>query len=210
MNLFRPLALLVSSLLVSVALEAAPAIAASAEAAQPLARGASAPAVKLTAADGSIVDLGKAFAAQPTILVFYRGSWCPYCNKQLAALGEAQEELRKLGYQILAVSPDTAAGLKQMAGKNHLDYQLLSDHEMVASAAYGVAFQVPAPTVKAYQGYGIALTPIAGTDGRWLPIPAVFIIDRQGTIRFAYANPDYKTRLEVSDLLAAARGATGQ
>ena len=103
MKFLRPAVVLFAILLSSVALQAAPSVAESAESAQPLQRGASAPAVKLTAVDGSVVDLGEAFAAKPTILVFYRGSWCPYCNKQLAALSEAQEELQKLGYQILAV-----------------------------------------------------------------------------------------------------------
>ena len=97
-----------------------------------------------------------------------------------------------------------------MAGKNHLNYQLLSDHEMTASAAYGVAFKVSPETVKKYKEYGIALTPIAGTDGHWLPVPAVFVIDRSGKIRFAYSDPDYKTRLKVSDLLAAARSASSE
>ena len=207
MKHLRHAAVLFAAVLASVALHAAPAIAESADTARPLKRGASAPAIKLTAVDGQEVDLGAAFAAKPTILVFYRGSWCPYCNKQLAALGEAQEELQKLGYQVLAVSPDTAEGLKEMAGKNHLKYQLLSDHAMVASTAYGVAFKLSPDVEKTYRQYGVGLTPIPGGDGYWLPVPAVFIIDRQGMIRFAYSNPDYKTRLKVSDLLASAKTA---
>lgn len=207
MKMPRLFALAVSFLVLSGVLQAAPTIASSAAEARPLRRGATAPAVKLIAVEGNVVDLGAAFSAKPTILVFYRGSWCPFCNKQLAALGEAQDELTALGYQILAISPDTAEGLKAMAGKNHLNYQLLSDHEMSASAAYGVAFKVPAETEKTYKQYGIALASIPGGEGTWLPVPAVFIVDRTGVVRFAYSNPDYKTRLKNTDLILAAKAA---
>ena len=90
---------------------ATPAIAASPEEAKPLAVGAQAPSALLTEMDGAKVDLAKEFAAKPTVLVFYRGSWCPFCNRQLAALGELEPKLLALGYQILAVSPDTVEGL---------------------------------------------------------------------------------------------------
>jgi peroxiredoxin len=196
-----------ASLAMISALQAAPSVAESAEAVHPLQPGATAPAMKLMATDGSMVDLGAAFAARPTILVFYRGSWCPFCSKQLAALGETQAELQQLGYQIVAVSPDTAEGLKTMAGKNHLTYQLLSDHGMAASAAYGVAFKLSPETEKAYRNYGVTLTPLPEGEGHWLPVPAVFIIDRASRIRFVYSNPDYKIRLKTSDLVAAAKAA---
>ncbi len=181
--------------------------AASPEAARPLPVGAKAPAVTLTTADGAAFALAEAFAAKPTILVFYRGSWCPYCNRQLAALGELEPKLLALGYQILAVSPDTADGLQKMAGKNHLTYRLLSDHVMTAAAAYGVAFRLSAETEKAYRGFGIALTPIPGGEGFWLPVPTVFIVGRDGVIKFVYSNPDYKVRLASADLLTAAEAA---
>ena len=199
---------LLSSVMFAALLHAdSPAVAASPEAAQPLAVGAKAPAPTLAAADGTEFALASAFAEKPTILVFYRGSWCPFCNRQLAALGELEPKLLALGYQILAVSPDTADGLKTMAGKNHLDYRLLSDRGMIASAAYGVAFRLSAATEKSYRSHGIELAPIPGGEGFWLPVPAVFIVGRDGVIKFVYSNPDYKTRLASADLLAAAEAA---
>lgn len=186
---------------------ASPAIADSAEAARPLTVGSPAPDVALAAADGKNVSLGATFAEKPTILVFYRGSWCPFCNRQLAALGELEPQLLELGYQILAVSPDTAAGLQAMAGKNHLTYRLLSDHDMKASATYGVAFHLSAAVEQAYRKYGVELTPIPGGEGFWLPVPTVFIVGRDGMIKFVYSNPDYKIRLDGDVLLAEAKAA---
>jgi peroxiredoxin len=176
-------------------------------AAHPLAAGAKAPAVTLAGIDGADFALGAAFAEKPTVLVFYRGSWCPYCNRQLAALGEIEGKLLALGYQIIAVSPDTAAGLSAMAGKNHLNYRLVSDRSMTASLAYGLAFRVPAATEKTYRSRGIDLAPIPGGEGSWLPVPAVFLVGRDGVIKFAHFDPDYKVRLAPDALLAAAEAA---
>ena len=199
--------LILTSLVFVASLARAGSLPASAADAKPLGVGATAPAVTLTGMDGAAVDLAKVFAAKPTVLVFYRGSWCPFCNTQLAALGELEPKLLALGYQIIAISPDTADGLKKMAGKNHLDYQLLSDHGMEASMAYGTAFRISPEIEKKYAGYGITLTPIPGGEGVWLPVPTVYLIGRDGVIKFAYSNPDYKVRLSSDALLTAAQAA---
>lgn len=182
-----------------------PILPASAELARPLAVGSKAPAITLSAADGSAFALGAAFAEKPTVLVFYRGSWCPFCNRQLAALAELEPTLVTLGFQILGVSPDSAAGLRQMTEKNRLNYRLLSDRAMLASTAYGVAFRLSPKIEKTYRDYGVELAPIPGSEGHWLPVPTVFLVGRDGIIKFVYSNPDYKIRLAASDLLAAAK-----
>lgn len=184
------------------------ALAPSAAAIAPLSSGARVPAADLVALDGRATDLSAALAGKPTVLIFYRGSWCPYCNKHLAALAEIEPRLLEMGVQILALSPDEPAGLKAMADKNHLNYRLLSDHAMHAASAFGVAFRVDAKTIEAYKGYGIALTPVPGEpDARWLPVPAVFVIGRDGVIKFAHTNPDFKVRLSGDEVMAAAKSA---
>ena len=207
MKKLRALILVLTATLGLAAAVRAAEIAAAAEAAHPLAVGAKAPAVTLTTVEGGDFALGAAFAKKPTVLVFYRGSWCPYCNRQLAALGELEPKLLALGFQIIAVSPDSAPGLRAMAGKNHLGYRLLSDRGMVASAAYGLAFRVPAATADSYRTRGVELAPIPGGEGFWLPVPAVFLVGRDGLIKFGHSNPDYKVRLAPADLLAAAEAA---
>jgi peroxiredoxin len=206
MHAFRSL-LLATSLLGSTILTAAePSISlpVSAEAARPLGVGVKAPEVSVRNVDGAMVGLGPLFALKPTVLIFYRGSWCPYCNRHLAALGKIEPQLLALGYQILAVSPDTVAGLRTAADKNKLDYQLFSDREMQAAAAFGVAFRVSETTAKSYTSHGIELAPISNGDGYWLPVPAVYLVGRDGVIRFAHTNADYKARLGPAELLAAA------
>lgn len=184
------------------------ALASSATEAAPLAAGARVPAAVVQTVEGDKLDLAAAVAEKPTLLVFYRGSWCPYCNRHLAALGEIEPELLKLGYQILAVSPDETPGLRAAAEKNRLNYRLLSDRAMLASAAFGLAFRIDGPTVEKYRGYKIDLPPVPGEPAaRWLPVPAVYVIGRDGVVKFVHADPDYKARLAPADVLAAARAA---
>ena len=183
-------------------------LASSPEAAKPLPVGAAVPTAMVRDVAGAELDLAAEVAGKPTLLVFYRGSWCPFCNKHLAALQEAEANLLAMGYQILALSPDESAGLKAATEKSHLGYRLLSDHAMRASEAFGLAFRVDAMTVEKYKGYGIKLTPVTGEpDARWLPVPAAYLIGRDGKVKFVYTNADYKTRLPMADLMAAAHAA---
>lgn len=181
--------------------------AATAESAVPLAVGTAVPAATVRAADGSAVDLAVAVKEKPTVLIFYRGGWCPYCNRHLGELQAIEADLLELGYQIIAVSPDQPGALPATTAKNHLNYRLLSDRAMVAAEAYGTAFVVPDHIVEKYAKWNIDLAPLPG-DGtkRWLPVPAVFVI-ANGAVRFAHSEVDYKVRLSPADVLAAAKAA---
>lgn len=191
-----------------IALAASAALAPSVDATHPLAVGTPAPDPIVRTVEGAETPLSQALAAKPTVLIFYRGGWCPYCNKHLAALADAEQDLLALGYQIVALSPDAPAGLQATSEKHHLEYRLLSDRAMTAADAFGVAFRVDAATVAKYRDYKIDLPPVPGEpEARWLPEPAVFLIDARGAIRFVHANADYRVRLPVAELLAAARQA---
>jgi peroxiredoxin len=166
----------------------------------PLLIGEKIPNLSLKSADNVDVKLSDLFANKKTILVFYRGGWCPYCNFHLAALGESEKELLELGYQIIAVSPDSPAKLKITDEKNKLNYVLLSDSNGALSRAVGIAFQAPA-TYKS--------TVTEGSDGAntalFLPVAAVFITDETGVIQFEHITPDFKHRISNDLLIAAAK-----
>lgn len=184
------------------------AIAPSAAEAKPLTVGATAPSVTVKTADGTAFDLGAALTEKPTILIFYRGGWCPFCNRELGELAEFEPKFTALGYQIIAISTDAPTGLAPTAEKNHIAYRLLSDRDMVAASAYQVAFRVDAATQKKYAGYKIALAPVPGEpDAVWLPVPTAYVIGRDRVIRFAFSNPDFKVRVPAAELLAAAQSA---
>jgi peroxiredoxin len=183
-------------------------LAPSANETKPLDVGAKVPNVNLSDLSGKSVAINDILANKPSIIVFYRGSWCPYCNRQLAGLGEIESKILNLGFQIIAISPDGPDGLKKMINKNHLNYGLYSDSKMAASSAFGLSFQLTDKIIKAYHGYGIELPIIPNGEGRWLPVPAVFIVDKSGLIRYKFSNPDYKVRLSNESLLVAAESAS--
>lgn len=164
----------------------------------PLLNGEKIPMADLPDASGKPVNLNQAVAARPTILVFYRGGWCPYCSKQLAGLQEILPDLKSTGYQLIAISTDDPEHLSMSASKEKLDYTLLSDADLAVAKQFGLAYKAPT-------AYAQILPQSSGgkdTD-QLLPVPSVFIIDRKGTIQFEYINPDFTHRLSP-DLLKAA------
>jgi peroxiredoxin len=165
----------------------------------PLLIGEKAPNTTLQTIDGKTVSFLETLSKDKTILVFYRGGWCPYCNQHLSALAEAEPELLKLGYKIIAISPDAAKSLEASKSKEKLNYTLLSDSENSFSKAFGIAFEAP----KKYEKY--LLKGSDNVNSNVIPVPSVFIIDKDGTILFEYIAPDYKHRLSNELLLAVAK-----
>ena len=172
-------------------------IAESAEAAKPVKAGASVPDVTLNTAAGKPFSLLEESRKQPAVYIFYRGGWCPYCNRHLAAMQDAEAELKELGFRILAISPDSGSALDATTEKNKLGYTLLSDADMKATDAFGLAFMIEGRR--------------ADRLGRnWMPVPALYISDKDGKLAFAHTDPDYKKRLDVDEVLAAARNIAGK
>lgn len=154
--------------------------------------------------EGETVELRSLVSRKPTVLIFYRGGWCPYCNAHLAELQQIEEQLVEIGYQILAVSPDRPEILKQSISKHNLSYDLLSDSPMKLTKSFGLAYKVDKSTVEKYKKSGMDLEKNSGYDHHLLPVPAVYLINPDGLITFQYVNPNYKTRINSNVLLSAA------
>jgi peroxiredoxin len=198
-----------ASLLLSAKLIAAPQIAATPEQVTPLLNGLNIPAVSLQTAENKTVQLIDLIQQKPSVLVFYRGGWCPYCNAQLAALRDIEPKLKQMGYQLIAITPDSVASIQkslQDTGGKTLNYTLLSDSNFHASRAFGLAYYLDDKTAMAYKGkLGSLITTEAGTEKVVLPVPAVYIVNTQGEALFNYVHINYKTRLESELLLKAAQ-----
>lgn len=166
----------------------------------PLLIGEKIPDVNLKTPQSASVNLLNRISEKPTVLIFYRGGWCPYCNRHLAAIGEAEAEVLKLGYQIIAISPDHHSKLAATMDKQKLNYELLSDSAGVLAQAVGIAFQVPKNYTKT-----IAEASMMQNEGA-LPVPALFVVDTKGVIQFEFINPDFKTRISSKLLLAVLEG----
>ena len=195
---------LLASMLCAAASSTDP-VAPNAEAVVPLKVGDVMPLVTVRTAAGNPRSIGPAPLEKPTILVFYRGGWCPYCNRHMGALKEVEPDLLKLGYSLLFLSPDRPELLYSSLKDPTVRYTLLSDASMEAASAYHVAFHVDDAGMAQYKSFGVDLEAASGQTHHLLPVPAVFIMDRAGVIRFVHANPDFTTRIEPAELLQAAR-----
>jgi len=171
----------------------------------PILTGTTIPDAAVKTIEGKTVSIQELVRQQPTVLIFYRGGWCPYCNRHMAELQQSQQQLVDMGYQILAVSPDRPEKLKKSISKHNLDYTLLSDSPMNLSKAFGLAFKVDQSTLDRYAEMGIDLEESSGYDHHLLPVPAVYLINPDGLVTFQYVNPDYKTRIKSEVLISAAK-----
>lgn len=162
----------------------------------PLLIGEKIPSAKLTAGDGRQYDLSILLSEKPSVLLIYRGGWCPYCNSHLSDIQEAEKDILELGYQIIAVSPDSPENLSGSLEKEKLNYLLLSDADGSLIKEMGLAFTAP-------QRYGgMLLKASGGLNNGFLPVPAAFVVDIKGVIQFEHINPDYSTRISSNLLLA--------
>ncbi|MCR9132495.1 MAG: AhpC/TSA family protein [bacterium] len=163
------------------------------------------PDVTVKTVAGKDISLHEVVKEKPTIFVFYRGGWCPYCSRHMTELAQVEEELIDLGFQIAGISVDRPEVLRKTLTDVKLDYMLLSDSPANAIKAFGLAFTVDQATVTRYKEVGIDLEADSGYDHHILPAPAVYFVDTNGNIDFQYVNPNYRERISGEILMAAAR-----
>ncbi|WP_394176844.1 peroxiredoxin-like family protein [Thalassotalea litorea] len=195
-------------LLVSTASYSKP-VAESADQVSPLLVGQTIPEVTTTTVDGKKVAFNEIVDGKPTVLFFYRGGWCPFCNVQMGQLQAIEKDLVDLGYQLIGVSTDSPADLQKSMTKEELSYQLLSDFDSQMSQAFGLAFFTSQSVTDRYLGKMDLQNPLqknaAGEERLVLPAPAVYVIDGDGMVHFQYVNPNFKVRLDPQLLLMAAK-----
>ncbi len=165
------------------------------------------PDVTVRKLSGETSSLNTQLNNQPSIIILYRGSWCPYCNTQLGELQTKEAEFKALGYQIVAISPDLPKNLKKSVSKNSLSYKLLSDSKAALAKALGLAYRVDDKTNEMLLSYKINLEEASGENHRILPVPAAIIIGKDQVVDFIYFSPNYKVRVDPEVLLAAAKAA---
>ncbi len=163
--------------------------------------GQAAPSLTLPNAVSKPIALASLWAHGPLIVVFYRGGWCPYCNLELRAWQALLPQLNSLGAKIVAISPQLPDSSLSTAEKNALAFEVLSDSSLSAADGFGLAFEMPESLIQVYKTVGHDLPNLNG-NGRWvLPVPATYLIDRQGIIQYAHIDADYRNRAEPADII---------
>lgn len=165
--------------------------------------GAQAPRFRLPTATGQTVALDDLLADGPVVLTFYRGAWCPYCNIALSSLQQHHQAITARGARLVAVSPQIPDETLTLTEKHELAFDVLSDIGSHTAKSYGLAFDLPDDLAAVYDKLGFDLQRVNDGHPRTLPLPATYVIDRDGVIRWGFVKADYTTRAEPADILAA-------
>ncbi len=166
--------------------------------------GAKAPDATLPEVSGKTVKLADAYAEGPTYVVFYRGGWCPFCNLQLHELSTAKPEFDKRGVRLVAISVDKPDEEAKTQAKQGVPFAMLSDSSLAAHKAFNVV-HVPSPEeAKALANFGVDLDKYSGQTHHDFAVPAIFLVDKTGTVRWQHVDNEYKTRPSTRQLLDVA------
>jgi peroxiredoxin len=160
--------------------------------------------------DGRLTSLADVLADGPAVIAFHRGHWCPYCRLHARALGEVRRRVSVLGARMIAIAPNLAYynGLLREAGGDEMP--ILSDLDNSYATALGLVIWVgdEMRALKLQGGYD--LTAYHGNDDWLLPIPATFVVDRDGRIVARHMDPDYRRRVDIAALMQALEQLTGR
>jgi len=165
--------------------------------------GVKAPDFQAIDADSVTYILDEALKKGPVVVIFYRGQWCPICNKHLAAVQDSLKLITDKGASVVAVSPQKPEYLNKMAGQTGATFRLLYDKSYAISDAYDVTFTPEAWQLIRYnKDLNAKLKESQSDDSQRLPIPATYLINRDGVIVWRHFDPDYRNRSTVKDILA--------
>ncbi|WP_335872939.1 peroxiredoxin-like family protein [Bacillus sp. 2205SS5-2] len=167
-----------------------------------LATGEKAPDFTLRSAAGDEVTLYEELEKGPVILMFYRGTWCPYCNLEVKAYQNILPEITEAGGQLIAVSPQTPDQSLSMKEKHDLAFHVLSDPNGKVAVDYNLLFKLPDYLIEIYDQINLDIPAHNGEDSWTLPVPATFIINQDKTIDFASVDADYTKRAEPVGVVA--------
>lgn len=152
-------------------------------------------------AKGKSVKLAALLSKGPVVLAFYRGSWCPFCNRELHSLQEILPQIKAHGATLVAISPQLPEFSTATVSQNGLSFEVLSDVGNRIGKAYGLVYSVPKMERPFYPLFGADLPKHNGDRSFEIPLPATYIIDKNKKIKYAFIDADYKKRMSPEDII---------
>jgi len=160
------------------------------------------PAFSLPDASGKTISSAKLLEKGPLVISFYRGNWCPYCNLELRALQNHLPAFEENEATLVAISPQTPDNSLSTQEKNDLKFPVLSDSNNKVAKSMGLVFEVPKDVVDvSREEFDLVYSKFNETEKHELPIPATYVVGRDGIVKYAFVNPDYTQRAEPSEVL---------
>jgi peroxiredoxin len=159
------------------------------------------PSFALPCAEGDILRSEQLLAERPLVLSFYRGAWCPFCSAELEALHQAAPAIRAAGARLVAITPEVGGLPLRIKQERGFTFDILSDVDNGAALSFGLLYRISNEMVQVFARDGTNFPLIYGNDSWFLPIPATYVVRRDGIIARAYVNPDFRYRLEPAEIL---------
>ena len=163
------------------------------------------PDFALPSAAGNIVTKAHLLASGPVVIVFDRGSWCPYCTVVLSELAQIAGDIRAAGATIVAITPEVAGGAARIKAQCGIDFDVLADMDGVLAMECGLSFPLPDEIRKAYLTRGIDLERINGNDMWLLPAPATFVVGQDGIVKHSFLDVDFRFRFDPAEIVKSLR-----
>ena len=155
---------------------------------------------------GRLVSLQSLTGQGPVAVMFYRGHWCPYCRLNVRAVIQAQDRIKALGAQTVAIMPETQAYAEKFKSESNAPFPVLTDLDNGYALSLNLAIWLGTEIQQllSYQD----MASFHGNDGWVLPIPATFVVGRDGLVKARFVDPDFRKRMEIDDLIAALKSAS--
>lgn len=150
---------------------------------------------------GNTISLSSLLQNGKVVISFYRGGWCPYCNLELRALQEILPEFEEQGVTLVAITPETPDNSLNTSEKNNLKFSVLSDINNVISKQVGLVFQMPKDLREVYHSFNLNVPKHNGNNDYELPMPATYILNKEGEIIYAFVPEDYTERADPKEIL---------
>jgi peroxiredoxin len=157
----------------------------------------------------AIDNYGNAFSLQqtlkngPVVVVFYRGEWCSYCNRHMAEFEASLPKFKEMGVTVVAITPELPKYVKKTVKKTAASFSIISDPSHKIMDQWPVSFILEGEMYNRYKNFGINIDRASGNKDRVLPVPATYIIGKDGVIEAAHFNNDYTQRMSVKGILEA-------
>ncbi len=148
-----------------------------------------------------LVNLSESLLKGPVVLIFFRGSWCYYCNKHISKFQDSLEYVLEKGASVIAVSPQIPEYNHKTIRKTGATFSVIHDEGYQIMDAYHVTFTMDEKIIKKYRRFGRHIDRANANEEYILPVPATFIIGEDRVIRYIQYDPNYKNRSTVAEVL---------
>jgi peroxiredoxin len=168
-----------------------------------------APDFKALDQNGTEISMKELRKKGDVVVVFYRGYWCPYCTRYLKKLQDSLEAIKANHAQLVVITPEGKEGIDTSIAKTGVSFPIIFDKDMKIASGYKVAYRVDEKTLNRYKNSNPPIDLLKINDQKkeaYLPVPAVYIVNTDGSVTFRYFEEDYKKRLAVGDIIKALHG----